>query len=122
MSTEEDKIGLEATENNNSTEVTPFVEKFSQDIIKDTLDESVKNIELPDDPGRKFSGVNEVLAHSWASLIERWLRWELDKDSDALFIKTLNAVWGLMGYNTKEKIVKHQLDIPKLTQENVMKM
>lgn len=57
--------------------------------------------------------VDEMLARAYMLLMERWITWELTK-SDSVFLNVLEQISTLHDYTTKEKVVRHEFNIPKI--------
>ena len=109
-------------EEENSLATQWDVVQFSKDIIKEAIDKRARELVHPDRQDRSFTGINDALAQWYIDLIERGYAGNLDKDSDAILLRTLAQVQALYDYSNKEKVVKHVLDVPKLWSHNIDKM
>lgn len=84
--------------NNSKKNLQSMIDLYSKDI-------AVKDWQI--------KWVDEMLARAYINLVEKWVTGELTK-SDSIFLNVLEQISTLNDYTTKEKVVRHEFDIPKI--------
>lgn len=94
-------------------QVSGVVDKYHKDYLKDKI-----NQQFILSTGET---VDTVVAWAFASLVKKWIDWNLEKSDDS-FLKVLQTIGNVYWRTEKEKKVVHTLDMPKLTSENINNM
>ena len=89
--------------NNSKKNLQSMINLYSQDI-------ALKNWQI--------KWVDEMLARAYVSLVEKWITGELTK-SDSIFLNVLEQISALNDYTSKEKVIRHEFDIPKIDPQHL---